>query len=91
YRYYTQSEADFYRPRYLTGPALGYLTRDRELSALYSNRVGLGYTHEFHVREHTRLTLGARLGLTRFRYLAFVGLSQVDALEATALLALAFH
>jgi hypothetical protein len=91
YRYYTQSEADFYRPRYLYGPALGYLTRDRELSALYSNRVGLSYTHELHAGEHTLLTLGTRLGLTRFRYLAFVGLAQVDALEATVLLGLNFR
>jgi hypothetical protein len=91
YRYYTQSEADFYRPRYLSGPALGYLTRDRELSALYSNRLGLTFTHEFHIQLHTTLMLGARLGLTRFRYLAFVGLSQVDALEATGLLSLGFR
>ena len=91
YRYYTQSEADFYRPRYLNGPALGYLTRDRELSALYSNRVGLSYSHELHVKQHTTLTLGARLGLTRFKYLAFVGLSQVDALEATGLFGLGFR
>jgi hypothetical protein len=91
YRYYTQDEADFYRPRYLTSPPLGYATRDRELSALYSNRLGLGFTQEFQVSSATVLSLGARLGVTRFKYLAFVGLKQVDALEATGLLSLDFH
>jgi hypothetical protein len=91
YRYYTQGEADFYRPRYLTAPRLGYITRDRELSALYSNRVGLGFSYEFQLSDAASLVFGARVGLTRFRYLAFVGLRQVDALEATALLSLDFH
>jgi hypothetical protein len=91
YRYYTQGEADFYRPRYLTAPRLGYVTRDRELSALYSNRIGLGFSHEFHLSDAASLMFGARLGLARFKYLAFVGLKQVDALEATALLSLDFH
>jgi hypothetical protein len=91
YRYYTQDDASFYRPRYLTGPAQGYLTRDRELSALYSNRLTLGYMQEFELTPHTALTLGARLGVTRFKYLNFVGLTQVGALEATALLSLDFH
>jgi hypothetical protein len=91
YRYYTQGEADFYRPRYLTVPRLGYVTRDRELSALYTNRIGLGFTHEFHLSDSSSLTFGARVAVARFRYLAFVGLRQVDALEATALLSLDFH
>jgi hypothetical protein len=91
YRYYTQSEADFYRPRYLVAPSSGYLTRDRELSAMYSNRVGLGYTQEFELSENTALTLGLRLGLARFKYLAFVGLDSVDAIEATGMLSLDFR
>jgi hypothetical protein len=91
YRYYTQSEADFYRPRYRDSSApLGFRTRDRELSALYSNRVGLSYLHEFELGEQgtTVLTAALRTGVTRFTYLAFVGLTQVDALEGTALLSL---
>jgi hypothetical protein len=91
YRYYTQSEADFYRPRYFAAPSSGYLTRDRELSAMYWNRVGLGYTQEFALSENTALTLGLRLGLARFKYLAFVGLSSVDAIEATGMLSLDFR
>lgn len=91
YRYYTQSEADFYRPRYFETPSSGYLTRDRELSAMYSNRVGLGYVQEFALSENTALSLGLRLGYTHFRYLAFVGLTSVDALEATGMLTLDFR
>jgi hypothetical protein len=91
YRYYTQDEADFYRPRYLKAPPLGFVTRDRELSAMYSNRLGLGFIQEFHVSDATALSLGARVGVTRYKYLAFVGLKQVDALEATGLLSLDFQ
>lgn len=92
YRYYTQSEADFYRPRYVPpGPIGGYLTRDRELSALYSNRLALGFTREFPMEADTRLTLALRTGVTRYVYLAFVGLHRVDALEGTLLLSLSFR
>lgn len=93
YRYYTQSEADFYRPRYVDEPSTPrYVTRDRELSALYSNRVGLGYEHEFELNDaSTVLTMAFRGGLTRYRYLAFVGLKRVDAVETTFLLSLGFR
>jgi hypothetical protein len=88
YRYYTQREADFYRPRYFDRAATrGYVTRDRELSALYTHRVALAYQHAFEVGE-TRLTTAARTGFTRYRYLAFVGLEHVHAVEATLLLGL---
>jgi hypothetical protein len=86
YRYYTQSEADFYRPRYvLPGSITGYVTRDRELSALYSNRLGLGVTRDFPIGTDAVLRLALRAGLTRYVYLAFVGLESVDALEGTLL------
>jgi Protein of unknown function (DUF3570) len=90
YRYYTQGAADFYKPRYLSpSDALGYRTRDRELSALYSNRVGLRYQHGFEFADGARvLTTALRWSVTRYRYLAFVGLSSVDALEATLLISL---
>lgn len=91
YRYYTQDDAAFYRPRYFAPTRLGYITRDRELSALYSNRIGLGYEQEVRVSDTFSLQLGARLGVGRFRYMAFVGLKQVDVLEATALLGFLFR
>jgi hypothetical protein len=88
YRYYTQGEAAFYKPRYLdAADALGYRTRDRELSALYSNRIGMRFQHDFELGDGSCvLTTAVRSSVTRYRYLAFVGLSRVDALEATLLL-----
>lgn len=93
YRYYTQGEADFYRPRYVRETqSVGYVTRDKELSALYSHRLSLEYTHGFSLSAgQWRMNAGARVSGTRFRYLAFVGLSRVDALEATLLLELAYR
>jgi hypothetical protein len=93
YRYYTQSQADFYRPRYLDPSGqLSFVTRDRELSALYSNRVNGWYEHDFEFGDgDTVLTAMLRTGLTRYHYLAFVGLTQVDAVEATFLLSLDFR
>ncbi len=91
YRYYTQDKADFYRPRYLGGLAdVSYVTRDRELSTMYSHRIGLGYSYETDVGEEggAVLTTAFRGGVTRYVYLAFVGLKQVDALESTLLLSL---
>jgi len=93
YRYYTQGEASFYRPRYLLSGGAdmpAFLTRDRELSALYSNRLGLGYLHSFPLGEDGShfLTAALRGGVTRYTYLAFVGLTHVDALESTFLLSL---
>ncbi len=93
YRYYTQGEADFYKPRYLDPrDALGYRTRDRELSALYSNRLGLRFQHDVELGGGSCvLTTALRTSVTRYRYLAFVGLSRVDAIEATLLLSLGWR
>jgi len=90
YRYYTQGAADFYKPRYLAASdALGYRTRDRELSELYSHRLGLRFAHAFEFADGARvLTTALRSSVTRYKYLAFVGLSSVDALEATLLISL---
>lgn len=87
YRYATQSEASFYRPRYLdlmsTG---GYATRDRKLSALFSNEIGLQYVHRIEQDDGNRIIhWGARSTLSRTDYLAFVGLDHVWALEITIL------
>lgn len=94
YRYYTQGAADFYRERYLVAlEDVRSITRDRELSAMYSNRLGLGYAYEFALGDEgsTFLTAALRSGVTRYTYLAFLGLKQVDALEGTFLLSLDFR
>jgi hypothetical protein len=94
YRYYVQGEADFYQARYLNAEAAPrYLSRDRKLSPLYNSRVGLEYMQDFELGERgdTVFSLAMRAGLTRFHYHAFVGLTQVDVLELTGLLGMAFR
>jgi hypothetical protein len=89
YRYYTQNEATFYRPRYFELMDNLYLTRDRKLSAFYSNEVGLGYMQRLELCDGERVVFaGLRTTASLLDYLAFVGLDHVWALEATALLGL---
>lgn len=91
YRYYTQGDASFYQKYYVDQTAVPeYVTRDRELSAFYSNRFGLGYLHEFPLGEDESTVLRAalRLGFTRYEYLDFAGLTNVNAFENTVLLSL---
>jgi hypothetical protein len=91
YRYYTQDEADFYRPRYADFMTTdGYVTRDRKLSAFYSHEAGLSFVHTVVVGDGDshRLRFGMRTSLSRIRYLAFVGLERVLALESTGFIAL---
>lgn len=92
YRYYTQNDADFYSARYLQlSTTTRYVTRDRELSALYSNRVTLGYEHDFELTDDGMVLEAAlRGGFTRYVYQAFVGLKSVNAAEGTFMLALQF-
>jgi len=89
YRYYTQGEASFYRPRYfdVMGVA-GYATRDRKLSAFFTHELGASYLHRFTLCGDRVLVGGARVGGSRIEYQAFVGLERVWALELTALLGL---
>jgi len=91
YRYQTQSEARFYQPRYLDlTMTSGYVTRDRKLSALVSNEVGLQYLHRVESEDSDRtVTWGLRSTLSRVDYLAYVGLDHAWAVEVTALVAVA--
>jgi hypothetical protein len=94
YRFYIQSRSDFYEERYLL-PAgrYRYFSRDRKMSAMSSHHAGLEYVHDFELGESggAVLTLGARGGLTRFVYTEFIGLTTVNALEATGMLGLQFR
>ncbi len=86
HRFYTQRSAYFYLPRYIGGPGeLRYVSRDRKLSTLYDNQVGLTYEQGFVIGAHARnlLLMGLRASLTRIVYQDFVGLRRVDVLEAT--------
>jgi hypothetical protein len=90
YRYYTQGEATFYRPRYFNVADTSFATRDRKLSALYTHSLGVGYTHDIPVdrKAGTHVVVGVQTTATRYRYLAFVGLDVVHAIEATGLFGL---
>jgi hypothetical protein len=87
YRYYTQNEAGFYRPRYgVRRASTGYATRDRKLSAMYSHAAGLSYAHRVSVGTGgAALRFALRGSGTLYRYLAYVGLDEVRAIEVTGL------
>lgn len=87
YRYATQSEASFYRPRYFDVMKTdGFVTRDRKLSALVVNEATLAWQLRDESDDRERATTwGLRSTLSRTNYLAFVGLDHVWALELTLL------
>jgi hypothetical protein len=96
YRFHTQGQADFYRPRYLDFDATDYVTRDRKLSAMLTHELGLGYLHEFRLprAQPGRLIVvkgSVRMTGTLLRYLAFVGLERVFALATSVSLSLEFR
>jgi hypothetical protein len=88
YRYSTQSEASFYKPRYYDVVSTdGYVTRDRKLSAMFNNELGAQYLIRSENEEGDRIiTWGLRSTLSRADFLAYVGLDHVWAVEVTALL-----
>lgn len=87
-RLYLQSGVDFYRRVYTfeAGQDVNALyTRDRELSALQSYKLGADYTRSFEVGSEgilLRASIAASVGT--FNYDDFVGLDSVQALELTA-------
>ena len=91
YRYTTQSEASFYRPRYFDlMDTAGYVTRDRKLSALVTNEVGVQYLRTLESDDGDKVvTWGLRSTVSRADYLAYVGLDHVWAVELTALVGVA--
>lgn len=92
YRYYTQGQASFYRPRYFTlDDGDGYLTRDRKLSAFFANELGLSWDRVWEFDDGDRhLDLGVRATGSRIDYLGFVGLETVTAAEVTTRVGLDF-
>ncbi len=90
YRFYTQGRVNFYRARYATMPNVGdFTTRDRELSPMGFNRIGLELEKKLDFdggRRHLAMTLG--LGGSFYSYADFVGLTASRALEVTTALVL---
>lgn len=84
YRYYQQSGATFYRAPYPEPSGrLRYVTSDKELSPMFSNRLALGYDVRVDLGEGVRLKAGLALGGTIFTYSNFPGLSDVYAGDAS--------
>lgn len=85
YRYYTQSSASFYLPRYpMPAGELRLVSRDRELSAMSDHRVSVAVERSIDLTEAgptLRLTLAG--GFTYLGYSEFVGLDHVVAWDAT--------
>lgn len=84
YRGYFQSGAYFYRARYLGPPSTGYVTRDRELSSMFTHRLALA-AHQRWALRRGGVEVGGRVGGTLLGYDEFVGLDRVRALELTLL------
>lgn len=84
YRGYFQSGAYFYRARYLGPPSAGYITRDRELSSMFTHRLAVA-AHQRWALRRGAVEVGGRVGGTLLGYDEFVGLDRVKALELTLL------
>jgi len=86
YRFYTQTAAGFYHSTYPElNPAnpVRFVTRDRELSPTFSNRLAISYQGTARLTEDASMKLALAVGGTAFVYPDFVGLEEVYAVDAT--------
>lgn len=84
YRYYQQTAANFYRSNYpMPVGRLRYITRDKELSPMFSNRLAMAYDTRVDLGGEVALKVGLALGGTIFSYNDFPGLSDVYAGDAS--------
>ena len=90
YRFYTQRGAYFYSQIYTSQPDLtAYVTRDRELSPMYNQRLGLDLETRSRLdAKHGSFVMHLAGGGVMYSYQAFVGLATVYALEITLALGL---
>lgn len=85
YRLHQQGAAAFYRSTYpAPSGTLQFVTRDRELSPLWTHRLALSYEREVELGEAgPTLRIAAALGGTYLFYEDFVGLGDVFAIDGT--------
>jgi len=82
YRFYTQGAVEFYQRVYRSLASDQYRTRDRELSKLTYQRLGVELDQEFVLSDRgTKLAATLAVGGNLYSYADFVGLSEVRALE----------
>lgn len=86
YRLYTQSAADHYRAQYLEPQP--YLTSDKELSPLSSQRVAVELERSWRFAHDRKLTSTLSVGPSYYAYSDFKRLSSIQAIEVN--LALVF-
>jgi hypothetical protein len=87
YRFYTQGAAEYYRSRYLEPQR--YVTSDKELSPLSSNRVALELDRAWHFAAERQLRATLSGAAIYFQYRDFLPLDQILAFELNAALVLA--
>lgn len=86
YRFHHQGGAGFYAPFYLIDEdrAPRFVTRDRELSPLFTHRLQVGFEQGLDLSDAgPELRLTVAVGGSTFKYLEFVGLDRVWALDVT--------
>lgn len=87
YRLHNQSAASFYRSVYPMpepGRTLRFVSRDRELSPLWTHRLALSYERRIDLGDAGhRMRLAGAVGGTYLDYQDFVGLTQVIAFDLT--------
>ena len=83
YRFYTQGAAAFYMSVYPNREDILNVSRDRELSPMFSNRLALSYQGGAPLAEGVTLKFAIAVGGTAFVYPDFVGLDEVYALDTS--------
>jgi len=85
YRFYWQSEADFYQPTYeIPDARFRYVTRDRENSPMSTHRLVLAYERTFDLTAAGPATTATlAVGGTILDYRDFIGLDTVGALDVS--------
>jgi hypothetical protein len=89
YRFYKQSAAEHYRPRYEEELESGIYTRDKELAALDTYRLSLDLERAFALDDEGHVLRAiASVGPVLYFYADYPLLDRVDALDATLTLVL---
>lgn len=85
YRMHNQMAASFYLSRYpMPSGTLQFVTRDRELSPLWTHRLAVAYERDIDLGEAgPTVRIGGALGGTYLDYQDFVGLTEVVAVDLT--------
>jgi hypothetical protein len=90
YRGYVQTAVDHYRARYGLDALGSFITGDKELSPLSSQRVLLDLEQTWHLAPDTLLRTGVSVGPTFYAYSDYLYLDSMVALDVTGTAVLEF-